>query len=97
MTYSIWLTIKSSRFIDQISNADTVAAVEQIVADAKLADELALQQAETETQIDEMAYLSDDEKASYKDRVARQQRQMRSQRLSTKPKRLTWRMQRVGT
>ena len=57
-------------FIDQISNADTVAAVEQIVADAKLADELALQQAETETQIDEMAYLSDDEKASYKDRVA---------------------------
>ena len=61
---------RKQSFIDQISNADTVAAVEQIVADAKLADELALQQAETETQIDEMAYLSDDEKASYKDRVA---------------------------
>lgn len=35
-----------------------------------MADELAQQQAEAETQIDEMVYLSDDEKASYKDRVA---------------------------
>ncbi|OJF04465.1 hypothetical protein BKY29_00540 [Weissella confusa] len=61
---------KKQSFVDQISNADTVAAVEQIVSDAKLADELAQQQAEAETQIDEMVYLSDDEKASYKDRVA---------------------------
>ena len=60
---------KKQSFVDQISNADTVAAVEQIVADAKVADELAQQQAIAETQIDEMAYLSDDEKASYKDRV----------------------------
>ena len=60
---------KKQSFVDQISNADTLAAVEQIVADAKSADELAQQQANAETQIDEMAYLYDDEKASYKDRV----------------------------
>lgn len=61
---------KKQSFVDQISNADTVAAVEQIIADAKLVDELTQQQAEAETQIDEMAYLSDDEKASYKNHVA---------------------------
>ncbi|WP_447408837.1 hypothetical protein ACDP95_00775 [Weissella confusa] len=61
---------KKQSFVDQISNADTVATVEQIVADAKLADALAQQQAEAETQIDEMVYLSDDEKASYKNHVA---------------------------
>ena len=60
-------------YLDQLPGATTVEAVEQIVEDARNATgtDLTAEKADATAAIDAMKYLTDEEKADYKQQVSR--------------------------
>lgn len=57
-------------FDNQVSVAETTSAIEQIVADAQAADKLADQKSDGQVEIDNMTYLTDDEKSAYNQQIS---------------------------